>query len=50
MTDVFKASLPSAQVLVPPGYGEDVKTWPVASIVPPDPIKESPRVLKADEN
>ncbi|KAI3364532.1 hypothetical protein L3Q82_011323 [Scortum barcoo] len=31
------------QVLVPPGYGEDVKTWPSASIHPPEPVKESPR-------
>ncbi|KAF1376915.1 hypothetical protein PFLUV_G00216440 [Perca fluviatilis] len=31
------------QVLVPPGYGEDVKTWPTASIHPPEPVKESPR-------
>ncbi|XP_023285846.1 CAD protein [Seriola lalandi dorsalis] len=29
------------QVLVPPGYGEDVKTWPTAS-VHPEPIKETP--------
>ncbi|XP_057679004.1 CAD protein [Corythoichthys intestinalis] len=24
------------QVLVPPGYGEDVKTWPVASVLTPE--------------
>ncbi|KAM3602332.1 uncharacterized protein V6R79_002224 [Siganus canaliculatus] len=30
------------QVLVPPGYGEDVKTWPAASILPPEPVKECP--------
>ncbi|KAF0023876.1 hypothetical protein F2P81_024506 [Scophthalmus maximus] len=30
------------QVLVPPGYGEDVKTWPAAFIPPPEPVKESP--------
>uniref|UniRef100_A0A665WIT3 Multifunctional protein CAD n=1 Tax=Echeneis naucrates TaxID=173247 RepID=A0A665WIT3_ECHNA len=29
------------QLLVPPGYGEDVKTWPAASI-PPEPVKEGP--------
>lgn len=31
------------QVLVPPGYGEDVKTWPSATILPQDPVKEAPR-------
>uniref|UniRef100_A0A8C4HQ81 Multifunctional protein CAD n=1 Tax=Dicentrarchus labrax TaxID=13489 RepID=A0A8C4HQ81_DICLA len=30
------------QVLVPPGYGEDVKTWPSASIPPPETVKETP--------
>ncbi|XP_028253992.1 multifunctional protein CAD [Parambassis ranga] len=30
------------QVLVPPGYGEDVKTWPAASVHPPEPVKEIP--------
>lgn len=34
-----------SQVLVPPGYGEDVKTWPAASILPPEAVKESPMVL-----
>lgn len=34
---------------MPPGYGEDVKTWPAASIHPPEPVKESPRVFKVDE-
>uniref|UniRef100_A0A665WHW1 Multifunctional protein CAD n=1 Tax=Echeneis naucrates TaxID=173247 RepID=A0A665WHW1_ECHNA len=33
------------QLLVPPGYGEDVKTWPAASI-PPEPVKEGPVVMK----
>uniref|UniRef100_A0A8D0ADI9 Multifunctional protein CAD n=1 Tax=Sander lucioperca TaxID=283035 RepID=A0A8D0ADI9_SANLU len=31
------------QVLVAPGYGEDVKTWPTASIHPPEPTPEHPR-------
>ncbi|XP_070781394.1 multifunctional protein CAD isoform X3 [Enoplosus armatus] len=31
------------QVLVPPGYGEDVKTWPGSSILPPEPTPEHPR-------
>ncbi|XP_046877046.1 CAD protein isoform X1 [Hypomesus transpacificus] len=31
------------QVLVPPGYGEDVKTWPAASPLPPDSPKQAPR-------
>eukprot|EP00064_Thunnus_orientalis_P018987 superscaffoldBa00004567_g19096 len=31
------------QVLVPPGYGEDVKTWPSASILPAEAVKESPK-------
>ncbi|KAK5879721.1 hypothetical protein CesoFtcFv8_022814 [Champsocephalus esox] len=30
------------QVLVPPGYGEDVKTWPLASSAPAELVKESP--------
>ena len=30
------------QVLVPPGFGEDVKTWPAP--VPPEPIKEAVEV------
>ncbi|KAI4798412.1 hypothetical protein KUCAC02_022074 [Chaenocephalus aceratus] len=30
------------QVLVPPGYGEDVKTWPLASSTPAELVKESP--------
>lgn len=37
-------------MLVPPGYGEDVKSWPTASILPPEPVKESPRVFKVDTN
>lgn len=32
------------QVLVPPGYGEDVKTWSSVSLLPSEPLKESPRV------
>lgn len=34
------------QVLVPPGYGEDVKTWPAPLhlIQPPEPVKEVPKV------
>ncbi|KAM6965094.1 multifunctional protein CAD [Aplochiton taeniatus] len=33
------------QVLVAPGYGEDVKTWPVATpaVVASDPIKDAPQ-------
>ncbi|TMS12653.1 CAD protein [Larimichthys crocea] len=31
------------QVLVPPGYGEDVKRWPTAPTLPAEPVKESPR-------
>lgn len=38
------ACLSLVQVLVPPGYGEDVKTWPSATILPQDPVKEAPRV------
>uniref|UniRef100_A0A669AWZ5 Multifunctional protein CAD n=1 Tax=Oreochromis niloticus TaxID=8128 RepID=A0A669AWZ5_ORENI len=30
------------QVLVPPGYGEDVKTWPTSSTHPPEPVKDTP--------
>uniref|UniRef100_A0A667ZBG6 Multifunctional protein CAD n=1 Tax=Myripristis murdjan TaxID=586833 RepID=A0A667ZBG6_9TELE len=30
------------QVLVPPGYGEDVKSWPSATIAPPEPTKDIP--------
>nr|XP_024655288.1 CAD protein isoform X2 [Maylandia zebra] len=30
------------QVLVPPGYGEDVKTWPTSSTHPAEPVKETP--------
>ncbi|KAK2855926.1 hypothetical protein Q5P01_004661 [Channa striata] len=30
------------QVLVPPGYGEDVKTWTPAPTHPPEPVKETP--------
>ncbi|XP_043962343.1 CAD protein [Gambusia affinis] len=30
------------QVLVPPGYGEDVKTWPAASIQSAEPVKDVP--------
>ena len=32
------------QVLVPPGYGEDVKTWPapIPLLQPPEPVKEVP--------
>uniref|UniRef100_A0A8C3A4Y3 Multifunctional protein CAD n=1 Tax=Cyclopterus lumpus TaxID=8103 RepID=A0A8C3A4Y3_CYCLU len=30
------------QVLVPPGYGEDVKAWPAALIHLPEPVKETP--------
>lgn len=33
-----------AQVLVPPGYGEDVKTWSSVSLLPSEPVKEAPRV------
>uniref|UniRef100_A0A3Q3MUS2 Multifunctional protein CAD n=1 Tax=Mastacembelus armatus TaxID=205130 RepID=A0A3Q3MUS2_9TELE len=38
------------QVLVPPGYGEDVKTWSSTSIHPPEPVKESPVVGKTPEH
>uniref|UniRef100_A0A8C7W0P2 Multifunctional protein CAD n=1 Tax=Oncorhynchus mykiss TaxID=8022 RepID=A0A8C7W0P2_ONCMY len=33
------------QVLVPPGYGEDVKTWPapIPLLQPPEPVKEVPK-------
>uniref|UniRef100_A0A4W5KCT5 Multifunctional protein CAD n=1 Tax=Hucho hucho TaxID=62062 RepID=A0A4W5KCT5_9TELE len=33
------------QVLVPPGYGEDVKTWPapIPILQPPEPVKEVPK-------
>uniref|UniRef100_A0A669BSD1 Multifunctional protein CAD n=1 Tax=Oreochromis niloticus TaxID=8128 RepID=A0A669BSD1_ORENI len=34
------------QVLVPPGYGEDVKTWPTSSTHPPEPVKDTPMVIK----
>ncbi|XP_011489670.1 CAD protein [Oryzias latipes] len=37
------------QVLVPPGYGEDVKTWPSAAVHPSEPLKESPLELKTPE-
>jgi len=40
--------LSTPQVLVPPGYGEDVKAWPAALIHPSEPVKESPKVLKVD--
>uniref|UniRef100_A0A3B4ZB78 Multifunctional protein CAD n=1 Tax=Stegastes partitus TaxID=144197 RepID=A0A3B4ZB78_9TELE len=33
------------QVLVPPGYGEDVKTWPTASAQPSEPVKEGPQMV-----
>uniref|UniRef100_A0A668VLB0 Multifunctional protein CAD n=1 Tax=Oreochromis aureus TaxID=47969 RepID=A0A668VLB0_OREAU len=36
------------QVLVPPGYGEDVKTWPTSSTHPPEPVKETPMVIKVN--
>ena len=32
------------QVLVPPGYGEDVKTWSSVALLPSEPVKEAPRV------
>lgn len=35
-----------SQVLVPPGYGEDVKTWTIPPTHPPESVKESPMVLK----
>ncbi|TWW68503.1 CAD protein [Takifugu flavidus] len=31
------------QVLVPPGYGDDVKTWSSVPILPSEPVKETPR-------
>lgn len=37
------------QVLVPPGYGEDVKTWTTAPSQPADSVKGSPRVLKMNK-
>ncbi|KAF6723169.1 CAD protein [Oryzias melastigma] len=37
------------QVLVPPGYGEDVKTWPSAAVHPSEPQKEPPLELKTPE-
>lgn len=45
-TQLTTASPPvcMSQVLVPPGYGEDVKTWPPNSILPPEPVKECPPV------
>lgn len=40
-----------AQVLVPPGYGEDVKTWSSVSLPPSEPVKECPRVnIKTSKN
>lgn len=33
-----------SQVLVPPGYGEDVKTWTSAPAHPAEAVKESPMV------
>uniref|UniRef100_A0A096M667 Multifunctional protein CAD n=1 Tax=Poecilia formosa TaxID=48698 RepID=A0A096M667_POEFO len=33
------------QVLVPPGYGEDVKTWSAASIHSAEPVKDIPLVF-----
>lgn len=45
-TQLMAASPPVcvSQVLVPPGYGEDVKTWPPTSTLPPEPVKECPPV------
>lgn len=45
-TELTAASPPASasQVLVPPGYGEDVKTWTPTSILPPEPVKECPLV------
>ncbi|NXV52813.1 PYR1 protein, partial [Uria aalge] len=36
------------QVLVPPGYGQDVKKWPSGAVLPPHaaPVKESAKMLR----